>query len=191
MTEQDSSYLGPYDFSALEAFFEPRQGKRSREDNSLSLSVADIRDHVMRRSTVVTAGNVKKLLGLGCIEQTEGSGFPPRYDVTPTGESFYRRFVKASLDTAGVESYRWTGVVSPPKVVHILAIIDDMEKVVEGILDNAKHSQIVGLIIALRAILQTPEPPKAPVLSIIRDPAFANIVEVGSFLLLIATYLKT
>lgn len=185
------NFLSPYDFSALEAFFEEKVGRRSVEDGSLTLRVADVRDQMTARGSLMAKRSVQNLLRIGCIAEMPGTK-PPSYIVTPTGERFYRRFVRASLDElGGVDSASWTGIVTPTEVRHVLAIVADIEGVARTIGDNEKQSQIIGLVTALRAILETPEPPRQPILSIVRDPAFAHIVEVGAFLLLIATFLRT
>ncbi len=185
------NFLSPYDFSALETFFQQKTGRRGA-DGTLALKVADIRDHLTARGSLNAKRAAQNLLKLGCIAEV-GSGSPvPEYVITPIGERFYQRFVQASLDElVGIDSASWTGIVSPVEVAHVMSIVADIEAVARSIGDNEKQSQIIGLVTALRAILETPEPPRKPILSIVRDPAFAHIVEVGALLLLIATYLKT
>lgn len=190
MDVQHPNFLGPYDFSALEAFFAEKPGRR--DGGMLTLRVVDIREQLRNRGSVMAKQAVQNLLRVGCIAEVPESGPLKHYIVTPAGERFYQRFVKASLDEiSGTDSAKWTGIIAPAEVRYVLKIVQDIEDVALSISSNEKRSQIIGLVTALRAILETPEPPRQPILSIVRDPAFAHILEVGSFLLLIGTFLKT
>ena len=81
-----------------------------------------------------------------------------------------------------VDSSRWTGIIEPVKIYQALSILNDMEDACEKIKNNHDRSQIFGLIRALELLLTIPEPPRQGVVSLIRDPAFANIVQVATFL---------
>jgi hypothetical protein len=79
-------------------------------------------------------------------------------------------------------SYAWTGVVDPVQAQQVLAILAEMEDVCEQISNNHDRAQIYGLIRAIEVLLTIPEPPRQGLVALVRDPAFANIVQVATFL---------
>ena len=81
-----------------------------------------------------------------------------------------------------VDSTSWTGVIERPKVYQALAILNEMEDACEKIKNNHDRAQIFGLIRALDVLLNIPDPPRQGVVGLIRDPAFANIIQVATFL---------
>jgi hypothetical protein len=81
-----------------------------------------------------------------------------------------------------VSSRAWTGIVDPIQAGKALAIVAEMEDVCEQITNNHDRAQIYGLIRALELLLTLPDPPRQGVVSLARDPAFANIVQVATFL---------
>lgn len=81
-----------------------------------------------------------------------------------------------------VDSSNWTGIIEPVRVYQALAILNEMEDACEQIENNHDRSQIFGLIRALEVLLNLPEPPRQGIVSLVRDPAFANLVQVATFL---------
>ncbi|RVQ69212.1 hypothetical protein EKN06_03155 [Croceicoccus ponticola] len=79
-------------------------------------------------------------------------------------------------------SSSWTGIIQPIQVHQVMVILSDMEDVCERISNNHDRAQIFGLIRALEALVNLPDPPRQGVVSLVRDPAFANVVQVGTFL---------
>ena len=57
-----------------------------------------------------------------------------------------------------------------------------MEDVCERLTNNQVRAQIFGLIRALEALLTVPEPPRPGIVSLLRDPAFANVTQVGTLI---------
>lgn len=84
----------------------------------------------------------------------------------------------------------WTGIIEPVQIQQVLRIVSEIEDVAEGIQDNMMRSQILGLVQALKVLLDLPQPPKKGVVELVRDPAFANIVQIGTFLAAIIAALK-
>ena len=85
-------------------------------------------------------------------------------------------------DPIVVDSASWTGIIEPVQIQRVLLILSDMEDVCESIRNNRDRAQIFGLIRALEVLLTVPDPPRQGVVSLLRDPAFANVVQVGTFL---------
>lgn len=87
-----------------------------------------------------------------------------------------------NVDASVVDSSAWTGIIEPPKVHQALIILAEIEDICEKIKNNHDRAQIYGLIRALELLLTVPEPPRQGVVALVRDPAFANIVQVATFL---------
>ncbi|MFN3818895.1 hypothetical protein [Blastomonas sp.] len=81
-----------------------------------------------------------------------------------------------------VESRTWTGTISPIQAYQVLQVVSEFEDVAESITDNMNRAQIMGLISAIKILIELPEPPREGIIQLIRDPAFANIVQIGTFL---------
>lgn len=89
----------------------------------------------------------------------------------------------------------------PPKVDQISSLNDidifeikkllgKIEDISETIVDNQTRAQIVGFVRLVDVLVDLPDPPKAGLLALIRDPAFANIVQLGVFLTAIYVLVK-
>ena len=89
-----------------------------------------------------------------------------------------------------IDSSKWTGIIEPVKISQVLAILFEMEDACEKITSNHDRAQIFGLIRALEVLLNIPEPPRQGVVSLIRDPAFSNIVQAATFLAAIIAAVK-
>ncbi|MXO85214.1 hypothetical protein GRI38_04145 [Altererythrobacter aurantiacus] len=89
-----------------------------------------------------------------------------------------------------VSSSDWTGLVSPIQIKQVLSIVSQIEDCAEAIRENEVRSQILGLALAIKTLLDLPQPPRQGLVELIRDPAFANIVQIGTFLAAITAALR-
>ena len=104
------------------------------------------------------------------------------YRVTQRGLDLIETGFQPDDDRLVVNSGSWTGIIEPVQVSQVLAILSDMEDVCERITDNQERAQIFGLIRALEVLVNLPNPPRQGVVALLRDPAFANIIQVATFL---------
>ncbi|WP_417617673.1 hypothetical protein [Parasphingorhabdus sp.] len=93
-------------------------------------------------------------------------------------------------ETSGIDSKSWTGVVSPVQVQQVLIILSEIEDVCESMTENLPRAQVMGLVRALEILLDLPNPPRTGVLALVRDPAFANVIQVATLLAAITAALK-
>ncbi|MEM7778836.1 MAG: hypothetical protein AAF697_00425 [Pseudomonadota bacterium] len=154
----------------------------------------------------VTSARVREELGANSVEtrkalnhlaidgllETESIESAKQYRLTPLGS----RFLVDAKRTEGDDQSETVAIdngdnfsVSVVQRGQILALLSEIEDVAEGITDNETRAQIFGLIRALKVLLDVPNPPKAGMLAIIRDPAFANLVQIATFLAAIAAVL--
>ncbi|MDG5751353.1 hypothetical protein P8R33_09570 [Qipengyuania sp. XHP0211] len=103
------------------------------------------------------------------------------FRITPTGKRRLDQGFTEADDQISVDTSSWTGVVEPIQVVQVLTILGEMEDVCERMTDNAARAQIMGLIRALELLVDLPNPPRQGIVSLVRDPAFANIVQFATF----------
>ncbi|WBY08603.1 hypothetical protein PIB19_03800 [Sphingomonas sp. 7/4-4] len=73
------------------------------------------------------------------------------------------------------------GLVNDEQVTKIIRILSQIEDLSESTQDNLQRSQISGLVRSLNILIQLPQVPKEGILALLRDPAFANIVQLGTF----------
>lgn len=115
-----------------------------------------------------------RLSGLGeramRIFEEEGDGIVPR--------------------TIRVDSSTWTGIITSAQIYYVLQIVSEIEDIAESIKDNVARSQILGFVTALKVLLELPEPPRKGIVELARDPAFANIIQIGTFLAAIIAAMK-
>ena len=104
------------------------------------------------------------------------------FRITKKGENLLQNEKSFSTEIDTINSTLWTGIIEPIQIQRVLIILSDMEDVCETIRNNRDRAQIFGLIRALEIILSIPDPPRQGIVSLLRDPAFANIVNVGTFL---------
>ena len=95
-----------------------------------------------------------------------------------------------SSNDGSVDSQSWTGVIETFQTKRALAILSEMEDVCEQMRNNNDRAQILGLVRALEILLNLPDPPRAGVVSLARDPAFANVIQVGAFLAALVAAVK-
>jgi hypothetical protein len=89
-----------------------------------------------------------------------------------------------------VDSSNWTGVVSPTQIGQVLNILSEIEDICETIVENEPRAQILGLVRALEILLDLPNPPRSGIVELIRDPAFANIVQIAACLAAIVAAIR-
>jgi hypothetical protein len=89
-----------------------------------------------------------------------------------------------------IDSAVWTGTVSPAQIGQVLNILSEIEDICETILENEPRYQILGLVSALEILLYLPNPPRTGIIYLIRDPAFANIVQIATCLAAIVAAVK-
>ena len=89
------------------------------------------------------------------------------------------------------DSKTWTGVVDPIQAERALFIVSEMEDVCERMTNNFDRAQIMGLVRALELLLTIPEPPRLGIVSLVRDPAFSNIIQVAAFLAALVAAVKS
>ena len=89
-----------------------------------------------------------------------------------------------------IDSSAWTGIVSPPQIYHVLQIVSQIEDVAEEIQENEARAQIMGLVSALKILLDLPSPPRQGIVALARDPAFANLIQIGTLLAAIVAAVK-
>ena len=94
-------------------------------------------------------------------------------------------------DSQGYSSESWTGIIDAVQIGRVSIILSEMEDVCERITNNHDRAQIYGLIRALECLLTIPEPPRQGVVALVRDPAFANIVQVATFLAALIAAVKS
>ena len=134
---------------------------------------------------LLSGSNIRPALELLCssalVERTSrDSG---RYfRITKGGIRRLERGITDSGNKIIIDSSNWTGIIEPVKVFQAMAIVHEMEDVCENIKNNHDRAQIFGLIRALDVLLNVPEPPRQGIVGLIRDPAFANIVQIATFL---------
>lgn len=135
-----------------------------------------------------TRRTLRRLVDWGCLEtldyaQAQFFRMSGKGHRALLGESFSD--VPPSLDSSS-----WTGVVTPLQIIQILQIVSEIEDVCEEITNNETRSQIFGLVRALEILLEIPNPPRLGIVSLVRDPAFANIVQVGTLFAAIVAAVK-
>ena len=94
-------------------------------------------------------------------------------------------------DNQAYSSQSWTGIIDAVQIGRVSIILSEMEDVCERITNNHDRAQIYGLIRALECLLTIPEPPRQGVIALVRDPAFANIVQVATFLAALIAAVKS
>lgn len=117
-----------------------------------------------------------------------------QFRLTMLGE----RFLDGSLpslhephvELTRIESTVWTGRVTAPQIYQVLQIVSEIEDVAEGITDNEARAQMYGLITALKTLLDLPNPPREGIVALARDPAFGNLIQIGTFLAAIIAAMK-
>jgi predicted transcriptional regulator len=124
---------------------------------------------------------LNNLASLGFLEQRLSASIR-NYRLTEKGRKIVQSAGSKSTEVIVANSAAWTGVVEAPQIRQVLLILEEMEHVCEKIRNNQQRAQIIGLIRALEMLLAVPEPPRQGIVSLVRDPAFANIVQVGTFL---------
>ena len=128
------------------------------------------------------------LASYGLVTENTAAGFR-QYRITPVGmDRLKSGFLAVDADSAS--SYTWTGVVDPVQAERALAIISELEDACERMTNNSDRAQVMGLVRALEILLTIPEPPRAGIVALIRDPAFANIVQLATFLAALAAAIK-
>ena len=88
------------------------------------------------------------------------------------------------------ESESWTGILELPQIRQVLQIVSEIEDVAENMRGNVERAQILGLIGALKILLDLPDAPRAGIIELVRDPAFANIIQVATLLAAIVAVLR-
>lgn len=149
------------------------------------MTSARVREHLGKRS-LETRKSLKRMASLGYVDLSTINGVDS-FRINARGtEALLRR----KGEGLAVKAQTWTGLVSPIQIAQILNIVSEIEDICEGIQDNELRSQIYGLIRALQALLEVPNPPKVGLLALIGDPAFANIVQIATCLAAIVAALK-
>jgi hypothetical protein len=112
------------------------------------------------------------------------------FRLTKRGRALADEEFQGNSDATTVDSSSWTGIIEPPKVHQALTILAEMEDVCEKMKNNHDRAQIYGLIRALELLLTVPEPPRQGVVALVRDPAFANVIQVATFLTALVAAVK-
>jgi len=112
------------------------------------------------------------------------------YRVTAKGKARLSQGFSEEQEQTFVNSSAWTGIIDPVQVAQVMVILGEMEDVCEQITENQPRAQIFGLIRALEILVNVPEPPRQGVVALLRDPAFANVVQVATFLTALVAAVK-
>ncbi|WP_147418737.1 hypothetical protein [Sphingobium terrigena] len=80
--------------------------------------------------------------------------------------------------------------ISIEQVAEIQKILSEIEDLSESILSNSEKQQVIGFIKSVKILIDVPDVPKSGIIGLIRDPAFANIVQLATFLAALAAVLK-
>jgi hypothetical protein len=178
-------FLTPFDLITMEAFTFPRS-----KVNKAGIKVwkkGDIVAQICNQVRLRAGSSLAKLATAGFISEINDGNldvFTTTERVDEALSQFYQS--KSNL----IDSQKWTGLIRPAEVAHVLSIVHQIELIAEEFSDNVAKAQIHGLVTALRALLELPESPRKPVLSLVRDEAFANLVQISALLVAIASYLK-
>ena len=81
--------------------------------------------------------------------------------------------------------------LSETEVSKIISILSQMEDVAEGEKNNSERAQIYGLIKAVRALIDLPEPPRRGLLALLSDPVFGNLVQIAALAAAIIAVVKS
>ena len=112
------------------------------------------------------------------------------FRLTSAGERLLQTSKQDGNADVLIDSSRWTGLISAPQISQVLRIVSEIEDVAETILDNSERAQIIGLVSAIKILLDLPEPPRMGLMSLLRDPAFANILAIGTLITSLIAALK-
>ncbi|MCU0949160.1 MAG: hypothetical protein MUF47_13060 [Porphyrobacter sp.] len=178
--------LAENDLNALRAVKQAIESDRARFSKSGDISrgwltateIQEFSGLFLERGFRVSLNN---LVSMGFLEQRSAASIRT-YRLNERGNQILAAVSADSKEIIVADSASWTGVVRPPQIRQVLIILEEMEQVCETITNNEQRAQILGLIRALELLLAMPEPPREGIVSLVRDPAFANIVQVGTFL---------
>jgi DNA-binding PadR family transcriptional regulator len=162
--------------AALEVLYE-RAISGKYGDFSLTAPKIQQKSGVSVSPSVVTVF-LEELLKEGLIEKPQ-HGIADRYRITAQGI----RFMDAEVNSSRViNSSEWTGVLSNAQIAQVYPLILKIELEAEKITDNETRSQILGIVQAIRILLDIPQPPKSVIVQALRDDAFSNLVQFATLI---------
>jgi len=127
-----------------------------------------------------------ELIKEGMVSQPR-HGVSDRYQITSDGI----RWMDRLNEQGRIDSSSWTGIITPTQVSQIFPLILKMEFEAEKITDNAQRSQIIGIVAAIKVLLDLPQPPAGVVVQALRDPIFSNLVQFATLIAAIVAALRT
>ncbi|MFO6429678.1 hypothetical protein ACLBKT_06230 [Erythrobacter sp. W302b] len=151
-----------------------------------------LREYLQSKS-LETRATLNSLADDGLLEQEKIFGVQ-QYRLTDLGRQYLDPDADVDaqplIERSSIDSSAWTGIVTPPQIYHVLQIVSQIEDVAEEIQENEARAQIMGLVAALKILLDLPSPPRQGIVALARDPAFANLIQIGTLLAAVVAAVK-
>jgi hypothetical protein len=141
-----------------------------------------LRSH-LKSDSLVTRRTLRRLADYGYLDST----------IRDETEYFHIN-EKGSVEISDIATddviYLQSRAISDDNIIQIQKILSEIEDLSESVLANSEKQQIIGFVKSVKILIDVPDVPKAGILSLIRDPAFANIVQLATFLAALAAVVK-
>ncbi len=139
-------------FPLSKRFSKRRFGRRSYEDGSLTLRVADVREHTTARASLYAKRSVENRLEVGLYRRRSSVGASSSFRCYTSRRKVLSSFRPCEPRRDNRDRCPRLGLASSlrQRFDTILGIVNDIEDIAREIGDNEQKSQIMGLVIALR-----------------------------------------